>query len=195
MKVTSLQVYVLKESTVKTKALARVLLDDEIQLTGLRVVNGHNGLFVAYPNDPSYKGDDYRSLFYPVTRSLRDHIEETVISKYKEQLDGNGDNTDLDVYRFLMDKDWVTKEEKQFIKMRLEHLGNHQSTEVTQSKIKLAQEDIKKYKSEIKLLSKDLGEKVKAKILKYWGNEAPKLLDHGGYLGKLAVFILKDGTL
>lgn len=69
----------------KTLALARVVLNESIQLTGLRVVNGVHGLFVMYPNDPAYTGEDYRSLFYPVTKALRELIEQTVLAKYKEQ--------------------------------------------------------------------------------------------------------------
>lgn len=81
---TQVQVFPMREPTGKTLALARVILNDQLQLTGLRVVNGSVGLFVAYPNDPSYKGEDFRSLFYPITRDLREHIEQAVIAKYQE---------------------------------------------------------------------------------------------------------------
>ena len=84
--VTSVQVYVLKEPMGKTRAMARIVLNDAFQLTGLRVVDRANGLFVSYPNDPMYKGEDYRSLFYPVTKDLRDHIEEVVLAKFQEML-------------------------------------------------------------------------------------------------------------
>jgi len=82
IQVTACQVYPLREAVGKTRALARVVLGDQLQLTGLRIVDGANGLFVSYPNDPSYKGDDYRSLFYPVTKELRDHIETVVINEF-----------------------------------------------------------------------------------------------------------------
>ena len=85
--VTSSQVFIMHDQTMgKTKALARVMLNESLQLTGLRIVDGANGLFVAYPNDPSYKGDDYRSLFYPVTRELRDLIEYELLTKFNELL-------------------------------------------------------------------------------------------------------------
>ena len=83
LKVTHSQVYPLTEPVGKTRALARVVLNDQLQLTGLRIVDGASGLFVSYPNDPSYKGDDYRSLFYPVTKALREHIEEEVLKSYQ----------------------------------------------------------------------------------------------------------------
>lgn len=82
--VTSCQVFPVKEPVGKTRALARVVLRDDMQLTGLRIVDGVHGLFVGYPNDPGYKGDDYRSIFYPLTSELRDEIEEALIAKYKE---------------------------------------------------------------------------------------------------------------
>ena len=86
LKITSSQVFPLREPTGKTVALARCLLNDQIQLTGLRIVNGVNGLFVSYPNDPAYKGDDYRSIFYPITKELRTHIEDTLIAQYNEMI-------------------------------------------------------------------------------------------------------------
>lgn len=83
LKVTHTQVFLLKEPVGKTRAMVRVVLNDQIQLTGMRLVDGANGLFVAFPTDPSYKGEDYRSLFYPITKALRDHIEEEVIKSYE----------------------------------------------------------------------------------------------------------------
>lgn len=81
--VSNVQVFPIQQGG-KTKAMARVLLWDSMQLTGIRVVEGANGLFVSYPNDPAYKGDDYRSLYYPLTKELREKIEEAVLSRYRE---------------------------------------------------------------------------------------------------------------
>lgn len=86
LEITNVQTFPLTEPLGKTKGFARVVLNDQIQLTGLRIVDGVNGLFVAYPNDPSYKGEDYKSIFYPLTRELRDHIETVVITKYNEAI-------------------------------------------------------------------------------------------------------------
>jgi stage V sporulation protein G len=80
--ITNVQVYPLGEEQGKTAAFARVVLADQLQLTGLRVIRGSNGLFVAYPNDPTYKGEDYKSIYYPVTKELRDSIEAAVLMKF-----------------------------------------------------------------------------------------------------------------
>ena len=84
LKITASQVFPIQEPTGKTVAFARCTLNEQLVLTGLRIVDGVNGLFVSYPNDPLYKGDDYRAIFYPLTRELRNHIEEVLIAQYTE---------------------------------------------------------------------------------------------------------------
>lgn len=64
-------------------AYASVVLNDQLNITSMRVIDGENGLYVAYPNDPFYTGDSYRSIVYPITRELREHIEECVLEKYQ----------------------------------------------------------------------------------------------------------------
>ena len=80
--ITNLQVFPINEPKGKLRAYARVLLADQIQLTNLRLYDGANGMFVSYPNDPTFNGEDYRQVFYPVTRELRDAIENAVINQY-----------------------------------------------------------------------------------------------------------------
>lgn len=88
MKVTNTQVFIFKgQEDSKLKGTARVVLDGELQLTGLRIYQGTKDLFVSYPNDPYYKGEDYRQLFYPLTRELRSYIEEEILKTYKENLE------------------------------------------------------------------------------------------------------------
>ena len=82
--VTHCQVYPLKEAMGKTRGIARVVLNEGFQLCNLRIIDGSNGLFVAYPNDPSYKGEDYRSIFYPLTKAVREHVEHVVLAKYRQ---------------------------------------------------------------------------------------------------------------
>ena len=87
--VTSVQVYPFKEGpfTGKMLALASIVLNDQLQVRGLRIMEGENGLFVGYPNDPFYKGEDFRSVCFPMTRQLREHIENCVLEKYQASLD------------------------------------------------------------------------------------------------------------
>jgi len=83
--VTNVQVFPFKEGANlgHMKGLATIVLNDQIQIRGLRVMDGENGMFVGYPNDPFYKGEDYRSICLPMTRQLREHIENCVLEKYQ----------------------------------------------------------------------------------------------------------------
>ena len=65
------------------KGVAQIVLNDQMVIRGLRVMDGANGLFVGYPNDPFYKGEDFRSICLPLTRQLKDHIENCVLEKYQ----------------------------------------------------------------------------------------------------------------
>lgn len=65
------------------KAMAQIVLNDQLVIRGLRVMDGLNGLFVSYPLDPFFKGDEFRSVCNPITRQLREHIEACVLEKYQ----------------------------------------------------------------------------------------------------------------
>ena len=87
--VTQVKVYPFKEgpSMGKMLALASIVLNDQLHIRGLRIMEGENGLFVGYPFDPFFKGEDFRSLCFPMTRQLREHIENCVLEKYQASLD------------------------------------------------------------------------------------------------------------
>jgi DNA-binding cell septation regulator SpoVG len=79
-------IQIVKSEHGRLRAMVRLVVADCLQLTGIRIYDGSNGLFVSYPNDPSHKGDDYRQLFYPVTRDFRDTIEKAVLEAYHAAL-------------------------------------------------------------------------------------------------------------
>ena len=68
----------------RTKALVDVVLNDQLQLRGLRVMEGDQGLYVAYPPDTFYKDEDCDIIYNPVTRQLKEHIENCVLEKYND---------------------------------------------------------------------------------------------------------------
>ena len=84
--VTAVQVFPFKDGANlgHQKGYAQVTINDQLVLRGLRIMDGENGLFVGYPIDPFYKGEDLRSICFPITRQLREHIENCVLEKYME---------------------------------------------------------------------------------------------------------------
>lgn len=94
--VTQVQVFPFKQvpNMGQVLGMASIVLNDQFQVRGLRIMDGQNGLFVGqnglfvgYPNDPFYKGEDFRSVCCPMTRQLREHIENCVLEKYRASLD------------------------------------------------------------------------------------------------------------
>lgn len=83
--VTNVQVFPFKEgpSMGHIKGLANIVLNDQLQIRGLRIMEGENGLYVGFPNDPFYRGEELRSVVAPVTRQLREHIENCILEKYQ----------------------------------------------------------------------------------------------------------------
>ena len=74
----------------KMLGVASVVLNDQLIIRGLRIMDGANGMFVGYPMDPFYKGEDFRSSVFPITRALREHIETCVLEKYLYEKENPG---------------------------------------------------------------------------------------------------------
>lgn len=89
MKVTKVTIYPFKEgpSLGHMKGMAVIVLNDQFMVRGLRIMSGENGLYVGYPNDPFYRGDeDFHAICQPITRTLREAIEDAVLTKYKQAI-------------------------------------------------------------------------------------------------------------
>lgn len=67
----------------KIKGTASVTLNDQLVVRGLRVIDGANGLYVGFPCDPFYSGEEFRYVVCPITRQLREHIENCILEKYQ----------------------------------------------------------------------------------------------------------------
>ena len=88
--VTDVKVFPLPDwrKTGHMKAIADVILNDQLVLRGLRVMDGVNGLYIGYPVDPFCRDDDYKLMYHPVTRQLKEHIENCVLEMYHACTDG-----------------------------------------------------------------------------------------------------------
>jgi len=88
--VSEVRIFPFKEgpSLGRMKALAEIVLNDQFIVRGLRIMDGENGLYISYPVDHFVKGDDYKSICNPITRQLRECIENCVLEKYTEMQKG-----------------------------------------------------------------------------------------------------------
>jgi stage V sporulation protein G len=67
------------------KALASLKVADAMFLTGMRVIEGKNGLFVSMPSKKDAAGD-YHDIYFPASREMRDLLQLLIIDAYREEL-------------------------------------------------------------------------------------------------------------
>lgn len=66
------------------KGFAQVTLDDEFVLTGIKIVKGSKGLFVAMPSTYWESDDTYHDIFFPITKEFREELQEEILEAYKD---------------------------------------------------------------------------------------------------------------
>jgi stage V sporulation protein G len=69
----------------KLKAFASITLEDCFVIRGLKVIEGNNSrMFVAMPSRKRPDGR-HQDLAHPITKDMRQHIEEIIIQRYNEE--------------------------------------------------------------------------------------------------------------
>src|SRR5262245_42481260 len=70
----------------KLKAFASITIENCFVIRGLKVIEGNNDrLFVAMPSRKRPDGK-HQDLAHPIKKEMRQHIEEVVIGKYRDEL-------------------------------------------------------------------------------------------------------------
>ena len=64
--------------------LVSVKVHDAVYLTGLRVIEGKNGLFVAMPNRKTGNGE-YQDIYFPASKAMRDELQGIVLEAYRRE--------------------------------------------------------------------------------------------------------------
>ena len=91
--VTDIKIFPLKDAGIgHIRAFVNVVLNETIMLRRLRIVEDNNELFLSYPLDPLFTGAGYSSTIVPVTRELREYIENKVIKQYQKEVANELDN-------------------------------------------------------------------------------------------------------
>lgn len=86
LNITSISVYPVNNGEGKLKALVRAVLNDSLQLSGLKIYEDVDGCFVSYPVEFAQQSDTYRQCFYPTTEALKVYIEDVILTEYRNAL-------------------------------------------------------------------------------------------------------------
>ncbi len=66
------------------RATVTMKVDELIYLTGIRVIEGPSGLFVAMPSI-NRNGENF-DIFFPASRAVRQEMTELILAEYKKEL-------------------------------------------------------------------------------------------------------------
>jgi stage V sporulation protein G len=80
---TQIRVSLLEKDSLR--GLATVKAHDSFYLTGLRVVEGKNGLFLSMPNRKTPAGE-YQDIYFPASKAVRDELQAAVLDAYKKEV-------------------------------------------------------------------------------------------------------------
>lgn len=84
IQVTDCRIYLNERRDERFKAYGSIVLNQAFAIQ-VKVINGIGGLFVAMPALPRKDGM-FHDVAHPITRELRDHIEDVVLRAYNQQI-------------------------------------------------------------------------------------------------------------
>ena len=65
------------------KAVASIVIDNEICVKGIKVIEGKNGLFIVMPSRRIPNGE-YKDFVHPINTETREKIQNAIIEEYKQ---------------------------------------------------------------------------------------------------------------
>jgi stage V sporulation protein G len=91
MEITEVKVYPVNED--RLKAYATITIDNCFVIRDLKVILGHEGLFVAMPSKKRKDGQ-FRDIAHPLNQETRETIENMVFAEYKREVESMGQSVD-----------------------------------------------------------------------------------------------------
>jgi stage V sporulation protein G len=69
----------------KLKAFVTITFDDCFVVRGVKIIHGHQGLFVAMPSRRRPDGT-FQDIAHPILSEMRDRLEEQILTAYEAAL-------------------------------------------------------------------------------------------------------------
>ena len=91
MKITEVKIFTVNEE--RLKAYATITIDDVFIIRDLKIIKGHDGLFVAMPSKRRKDGQ-FKDIAHPLNQETREMIENAVFDAYKKEVSELGQSID-----------------------------------------------------------------------------------------------------
>lgn len=83
MKVTLDKLFIVDTDS-KMKGSASVIIDDCFKITGIKIIEGSNGLFLSMPSRKLKDGAN-RDIVYPINSETRKLFNDVILTEYEKQ--------------------------------------------------------------------------------------------------------------
>jgi len=85
IEITEIQVHSLKKKDPAghLEAFARVILNGQLCINGIRIVRGKFGPFISFPREFNRKEGKGYNLCYPITKPLQSHLSERILNQWQ----------------------------------------------------------------------------------------------------------------
>ena len=71
----------LVNSDTKLRAFARLVINDQFIISGIKVFEGNNGEYIRFPQELAENGKGY-DICFPTTAELRNYMADQILSQY-----------------------------------------------------------------------------------------------------------------
>lgn len=83
MKITEVKIFTVNEE--RLKAYATITIDDVFIIRDLKIIKGHDGLFVAMPSKRRKDGQ-FKDIAHPLNQETREMIENAVFAAFEKEV-------------------------------------------------------------------------------------------------------------
>lgn len=83
MKITEIKVHPVNEE--KLKAYVSIVLDDCFVIRDIKIIEGHEGLFVAMPSKKRKDGQ-FKDIAHPLNKETRELFEQQIFESYQAEI-------------------------------------------------------------------------------------------------------------
>jgi len=84
MKITDIRVRRINQES-RMKAIVSITLDDALAVHDIKIIEGQEKLFVAFPSRKT-PDDQFKDIVHPINAEARTYLETTILAKYDEVL-------------------------------------------------------------------------------------------------------------
>ncbi len=90
MKITDIKIRKMTDNA-KMKAIVSVTFDDELVVHDIKIIQGHDRMFLAMPSR-KLLGGGFSDIVHPTSNELRSTLEKAVLYEFEKYLQGDSQN-------------------------------------------------------------------------------------------------------